>query len=65
MKIKLLNDFFAGILFLMLGSFFLIYSFSYSLGQFSEFGPGFYPLIVSGLLICNSLILILKSIKWI
>ena len=65
MKIKSLDDFLSGFLFLIIGFLFLIFSFSYQFGEISEFGPAFYPGLVAGLLIVNSTILIIKSIKWI
>lgn len=65
MKIKSLDDSLSGILFLIIGSLFLIFSLSYQFGEISEFGPGFYPCLVASLLLINSVLLIIKSIKWI
>ena len=50
-----------GILFLLIGIFFFTNSMLYDMGKLKEMGPGFFPLIVSILLIIISFILIFKN----
>lgn len=56
-----MKDLLTGILFLIVGLVFQIYSKIYVLGTASNMGPGYYPTLISGLLILVGLILSIKK----
>jgi hypothetical protein len=64
MKVKNDKDFFSGITFFTISSFFLLKSLDYELGTISEMGPAFFPIVFSAILFFFSIILIVRSIKW-
>jgi len=53
-----------GVLFLIIGITFLIYSLHYNIGNIADIGTGFFPLIISILLSLTGSILIFKNVKW-
>lgn len=63
MTIDSKNNFYTGILFLVIGVTFSFLSLKYDLGTASEIGPAFFPFIASITLILISIITIVGSIK--
>jgi len=59
-----MKDFFSGLIFLIIGLLFLIYSNFYDLGSSTSFGPGFFPLLISSILILVGVFLIIKQVLW-
>ena len=57
------RDFLSGIVFVGLGAVGAIVANGYSIGTASRMGPGYFPLVISGLLVCVGTILILSSIR--
>jgi hypothetical protein len=57
-----MKDFFSGLIFLILGSVFKIYSNLYEIGTSSSMGPGYFPDIISNILIILSIVLIIKGL---
>lgn len=57
-----LKDLATGILFIVIGIIFQTYSSIYELGTASNMGPGYYPSLVSGLLILLGIVLVAKNI---
>jgi hypothetical protein len=55
------NNLYSGISFFVIGIIFGVSSLSYEIGTINDMGPGFYPLMISLVLIFLSLILILKK----
>jgi hypothetical protein len=55
---------FSGMLFLCIGGFFKIYSQSYQMGTASFMGPGYYPDLLSNILMAMGVILIIKALLW-
>lgn len=51
----------AAVLFLILGVFGVLKSADYSLGQLSEIGPGYFPMLISSLLIAVAMIMLLRK----
>jgi len=59
-----MKDFFSGLIFLIIGLVFLIYSNFYELGSSTSFGPGFFPFLISSVLIIVGIFLIVKEVVW-
>jgi len=55
------KDFLTGVLFLFMGLLFYLYSRIYEFGTASNMGPGFYPSLVSGILVLLGIILVVKK----
>ena len=62
----MMKNLLTGVLFFSLGIFFNFYAREYEMGSAQEMGPGFYPYVISLLLLTTGLILILKEFynKW-
>jgi hypothetical protein len=58
------KDLLSGLLFLMIGGFFKFYSTTYDLGTASNMGAGYYPNLLSILLLAIGACLIIKSMLW-
>lgn len=58
------KEFLSGLLFLIIGGFFKIQSQSYEFGTASFMGPGYYPNLLSNILIIIALLIIAKSFLW-
>jgi hypothetical protein len=58
-----MKDLFIGIFFVVFGSYFLILSLDYPIGKISLMGPGYFPLIISTLLILVGMLIIMISYK--
>jgi len=54
----------SGLIFIIIGITFLISSLSYNFGNSSMPGPGYFPFILSCILILIGIIKILKNISW-
>jgi hypothetical protein len=61
MKVRLSTDFLAGLLFIALGAFAIIYGLQYAFGTSARMGPGYYPRLVSIALIVIGGILVVRS----
>lgn len=59
-----MKDIIAGLLFIFIGIFFKYHSQSYSLGSVSDMGPGYFPNLISTLLLVVGIILTIKSLIW-
>ena len=56
------KDTLTGLLFFSLGSLFFLYSMMYDMGTLTNMGPGYFPTVISLILLFLGLIIILKSI---
>lgn len=59
-----IKNFILGIFFSIIGIFFVIYSLNYKIGSLSNMEPGFFPLVVSAVLMIVGIFLIIKNFKW-
>jgi hypothetical protein len=57
------RDFLSGIVFVGLGAVGAIVAYGYSIGTASRMGPGYFPLVISGLLVGVGAILIVSNIR--
>ena len=62
MNIRNQKDFFSGLLFIAIGTFFAVFSWKYDIGTAKEIGPGYFPLILGIVLIFLGLIVLLLSL---
>lgn len=60
--VKSQSTFYAGLLFIAIGLLFLFTSVSYPIGVASKMGPGYFPVLLSVVLICLGVVNIVKSI---
>jgi hypothetical protein len=60
----MIKNFILGVLFVIIGIIFNVYSFHHNIGTVSEMGPGFFPFLISSVLIITGLVLTITSIKW-
>ncbi len=56
------RDFFAGLLFIAIGLGFFVTGFQYNLGSAARMGPGYFPVMLSGLLIVIGVVVSLRSL---
>ena len=61
MKIKSQKDFFAGLMYLVVGLAFAIAAIDYNVGTAARMGPGYFPLILGVLLALIGLVISLKA----
>jgi hypothetical protein len=61
MKITNPKDFYAGLLFFMIGLVSMILAFGYPLGTASRMGPGYFPRVLGGILMLLGAILAIRS----
>jgi len=61
-KIKNFKDFYAGLMFTLFGTAFLWGATRYSMGAAAKMGPGYFPLILGGLLTVLGLIIFIRSL---
>ena len=61
MKIKSQKDFFAGLLFLVVGGSFAVGATSYQVGTSARMGPGYFPLMVGALLALLGAVIMFKA----
>lgn len=64
MKIKSFQDFISGLMFLVVGAAFAVGASGYSLGTSARPGAGFFPLILSGLLMLLGLLVLFKALTF-
>jgi len=64
MKIKRQQDFYAGLLFAVVGSAFAWGAQSYQVGVSARMGPGFFPLLLGGLLALLGLAMMWRATRW-
>ena len=64
MKLELRNnkDFWAGVMFILVGSIAIITAWDYPLGSTLRMGPGYFPVVLSGIMIVFGLIVMLKGL---
>lgn len=62
MKIKNFKDFYAGLMFTLFGTAFLGGATRYSMGAAAKMGPGYFPLILGGLLTLLGVIILIQSL---
>lgn len=62
MRIKSQKDFFAGLLYLVIGGGFAIGAFNYTIGDAARMGPGYFPLLVGGLLAILGAIIMFRAL---
>ena len=63
LKIKSEKDFFAGMLFLLVGAMFALGATKYSMGRASQMGPGYFPLLLSTLLALFGALIVIRSLR--
>ena len=61
MKITHPKDFYAGLLFFLFGLFAMVMAFQYPLGTAARMGPGYFPRVLSGIMITLGVILSARS----
>jgi len=57
------KDFWVGVMFLVFGIFAIGAGYSYPFGSTFRMGPGYFPIILGGILICFGLVLMVKGFK--
>ena len=63
MKIRSPRDFWAGVMFIAFGAFFVAWSFThYAMGSALRMGPGYFPALLGGLLVFLGLLITAKSL---
>ncbi len=63
MRIRSPRDFWAGVMFVAFGAFFVAWSFwKYQMGSAVRMGPGYFPALLGGLLALLGLLVLLKSL---
>ena len=62
MKINNFKDFYAGLMFTLFGTAFLWGATRYSMGAAAKMGPGYFPLILGGLLTVLGVIILIQSL---
>ena len=62
MRIKSQRDFFAGLLYVVIGGGFAIGANNYTIGNAARMGPGYFPLLVGILLAILGAIIVVKSL---
>jgi len=62
MKIKSQKDFYSGLLFMLIGGGFAWGATSYRVGTSASMGPGFFPLMLGGLLVLLGLLVVLRAL---
>ena len=63
MKIRSARDFWAGVMFIAFGAFFVAWSFThYAMGSALRMGPGYFPALLGGLLALLGLLIMAKSL---
>lgn len=63
MKITHPKDFYAGLMFFLVGSFALVLAFQYPLGTAARMGPGYFPRVLGGIMMVLGLALSLRSFR--
>lgn len=63
MKIKNFKDFYAGLMFMLFGIAFTWGAAQYSMGTAAKMGPGYFPLILGGLLTVLGVVIFLRSLS--
>ena len=63
MKISHPKDFYAGLMFLLVGLFGMVMAFQYPLGSAARMGPGYFPRVLGGILMVLGLILSVRSFR--
>lgn len=53
-----------GVIFIAVGCFFFYLSLSYSLGSVVAMGPGYFPMLISGLLALVGVAIVVKELTW-
>ena len=62
MKIKNFKDFYAGLMFTLFGTVFFWGATRYSMGAAAKMGPGYFPLILGGLLTVLGVLILIQSL---
>ena len=63
MKIRNHRDFWAGVMFIAFGLLFMVLSRQYQIGTAAKMGPGYFPMILGGLMALLGLLVLLPSIR--
>jgi len=63
MKIRNHRDFWAGVMFIVFGLLFMALSRQYQIGTAAKMGPGYFPMILGGLMAFLGLLVVLPSIR--
>ena len=63
MKIRNHRDFWAGVMFIAFGLLFMVLSRQYQIGTAAKMGPGYFPMILGGLMAFLGLLVLLPSIR--
>jgi len=62
MRIRNIEDFLAGVLFLVVGAVFGVGATTYEIGSADQMGPGYFPLLCGGLLVIIGLVVCIRSL---
>lgn len=63
MKITHPRDFYAGLMFFLVGLFSMVLAFQYPLGSAARMGPGYFPRVLGGIMMALGLALALRSFR--
>jgi Tripartite tricarboxylate transporter TctB family len=63
MSIKNTRDFYAGLMFIIFGAVFIVFSQQYTMGSASKMGPAYFPTILGGILVVLGLIVLIGSVS--
>ena len=61
MRIYNRRDFYAGIMFVLIGAFFGLYAQDYSMGTANRMGPGYFPTLLAGIMLFLGLIVLIMA----
>ena len=61
MRIYNRRDFYAGIMFVLIGAFFGLYAQDYSMGTANRMGPGYFPTLLSGIMLFLGLMVLIMA----
>jgi hypothetical protein len=62
MKIKSPKDFWAGLMFIAFGLFFLFFALDYKMGSLTRMGPAYFPTVLSSLMVAFGCVILFRSL---
>jgi hypothetical protein len=63
MRIRNQKDFWSGVMFIVTGLFFMVLSRQYNFGTAAKMGPGYFPMVLGGIMAFLGLLILLPSIR--
>jgi hypothetical protein len=63
MRIRNQKDFWSGVMFIVTGLFFMVLSRQYNFGTAAKMGPGYFPMVLGGIMAFLGLLILIPSIR--